>query len=72
MPILPLFGANHCLQLLHMSKSFIFIEETEECINDFDIGYMIRPNFHVNKSFKEQVINFMNNNFGALAQPSFF
>ena len=69
MPILPLLGGNHRLPLLHMSKSLIWIEETEERINEFEIGYMINPNFHVDKYFKEQVINGMNNMFGALTQP---
>ena len=30
---------------------------------------MINTNFHVNKSFKEQVINCINDTFGALTQP---
>ena len=51
-PILPLLGANHRLPLLHKDKSFIWLEETEEHINEFEIGYTINPNFHVNKAFK--------------------
>ena len=51
-PIFPLLGANHRLPLLHMNKGFIWIEETTELINEFDIGYMINPTFNVNKYFK--------------------
>ena len=49
MPMLPLLGYNHCLPLLHMDKTFIWIEETGERINEFEIGCMINPTFHVNK-----------------------
>ena len=41
MSIQSLFGANHCLPLFHMAKSFIWLEETKELINKFFIGYMI-------------------------------
>ena len=53
--MLPLLGASHRLQLLYIYKGFIYIEEIGELINEFDIGYMINPTLHVNKSFKEQV-----------------
>ena len=68
MPILPLLGDNNCLLLLYMDNFFIWIEETKEHINEFDIGYIINPNFHVNKSFRDQVEKFMNTTFGALTQ----
>ena len=54
MPMLSLLGAYHPLPLLHMAKSFIWIEETRECINEFSIGYMIDPTFNINKSFKKK------------------
>ena len=69
MPMLPLLVPNNRLPLLHMSNCFIFIEETGERINEFDIGYMINPSLHVNKAFRDQVEKFINNTFGALTQP---
>ena len=38
-----------------MHKRFIWLEETGERINESEIGCMINPSLHVNKSFKEQV-----------------
>ena len=67
--MLPLLGDNHCLPLLHMAKSFIWLEEKSYCINDFAIGYMINPTLHINKAFKEQVEKYTNNTFGTLTQP---
>ena len=64
-----MLGANHSLPLLHKAKFFIWLEETKERINDIDSGYMIYPNLHVNKSFREKVDKFKNNMFGALTQP---
>ena len=52
-----LLGIDHCLPLLHMAKRFIWIEETGKRINEFGIGYMINPSFHVNKVFKQLVEN---------------
>ena len=52
MPKLTLLGDNNSLPLLHMGKSFIWIEETKERINEFEIGYTINPNLHVNKAFR--------------------
>ena len=69
MHMLPLLGDNHCLPLSHMAKHFIWIEETGERINEFDIGYMINPNFYVNKLFRDQVEKCNNTTFGALTQP---
>ena len=57
MPMFPLLGDNHRLLLLHMVKRFIWIEETGERINKFDIGYIIHLSFYVNKTFKNQVEN---------------
>ena len=53
MTMLLLFWDNHRLPLLHMAERFIWIEEKGECINEFEIGYMINPRFCVNKAFKE-------------------
>ena len=69
MPISPLLGANNCLPLLHRAKIFIWLEETGERINEFEIGYMINPNLHVNKTFRYQVEKCMNTTFGAITQP---
>ena len=55
MPMLPLLGDNHRLPLLHIAKSFIWINETKKRINESKIGYMINPSFNVNKSFRDQV-----------------
>ena len=59
-----LFGTNCCRPLLHMAKRYIWLEETNESINQLYIGYMINPNFHKNKAFKEQVKGCLKNTFG--------
>ena len=48
-----LLGTNHCLPLSHMDKSYIWLEETNEDINEFSIGYMINPNLIIEKYFKD-------------------
>ena len=35
MHIKSLLGSNHCMPLSHMAKSYIWIEETNECINKY-------------------------------------
>ena len=50
-----LFGVNHCLPLLNMSKNFVYIHNIEERIIEFVIGYMFNPTLHVKKTLKEQV-----------------
>ena len=40
-PLLQLLGVNHCLPLLHMSKNFVCIHNTEEHINKLAIGCMV-------------------------------
>ena len=52
MQIQSLLGTNHRLPLSHMAKSHIWLEETNERINEFSIGYMINPNLSINKAFK--------------------
>ena len=68
MPMLPLLGENRCLPLLHMAKRFIWLEETKERINGFDIRYIINPGLNVNKSFRDQVKTFMLAKFGEITQ----
>ena len=69
MPMLPFLGDNHRIRLLNMDKHFIWIEKTGECINEFDIGYMINPILHVNIALRDKVVKCMNTIFGALTQP---
>ena len=68
-PMLPLLGDNHRLPLFHMAKKTIWLEEAGKFINEFEIGYMINPSLHVNKSFRDQVGKFINTTFGAFTQP---
>ena len=63
-----LLGDYHRLPLLHMAKHFIFLEETNQRINEFSIGYMMNPNLSINKAFKEQVTKCMKTKFGAMTQ----
>ena len=67
--MLSLLVGNHRLPLLHMDKSFIFINETKQRINKFTIGYIINPNFSMNKVFREQVEKCINTTFGPITQP---
>ena len=50
-----MLGTNHRLPLSYMAKSFIWIEEKNQRINELSIAYMMNPNLHKNKSFREQV-----------------
>ena len=52
-----------------MSERFIWIEETGECMNEIEIGYIINQSLHMNKSFIYQVGKCMNTTFGVLTQP---
>ena len=63
-----MLGGNHCIPLLHIAKRFIWIEETGEHINGFEVGYMINPSLHVNKSFREEGDKCIDNIFVALTQ----
>ena len=47
--------ANCRMPLLHMSKSYIWIEETNQRINEFSIGYTMNPTLYRNRAFKYQV-----------------
>ena len=55
MEIQSLLGTNHRLPLSYMDKSYIWLQETNQRINEFSIGYIMNPNLSINKSFKEQV-----------------
>ena len=46
--------ANWCMPLLHMSKSYILIKETNQRINEFTFGYMIIPNLFKNRYLKNK------------------
>ena len=50
-----LLGTNHRLPLSYMAKSYIYLEEKKQHINDFYIGYTMNPNLNLNKAFREQV-----------------
>ena len=63
-----LLGTKHYLPLSHMDKSYIWLEETNQRINDFSIGYMKNPNFIIDKYFKAQVKIYVKNTFGTMAQ----
>ena len=47
-----------------MSKSYFWLEETNQRINDFSIGYMMNPNFNRKKGSKDQVKTFFKTTFG--------
>ena len=55
MGIQSLLGTNRRFPLSHMDRSYIWIEETNQRINEFPIGCMMNPNFSTNKVFREQV-----------------
>ena len=50
-----MLAANCCMPLLHMSKIYIWIEEKNQRINEFSIGYMMNPTLFKNRDFKDQV-----------------
>ena len=41
-----LLGTNHLLPLSHMAKSYIWLEEKNQRIHEFSIGYMMNPNMN--------------------------
>ena len=47
--------ANCRMPLLHISKTYIWVEEPNQRINEFSFGYMMNPTLFKNISFKEQV-----------------
>ena len=50
-----MLGINHGPPLSHMAKSYIWLEETNQRIDEFSIGYMTNPNLNMNKVYREQV-----------------
>ena len=63
-----LLGTNHCSPLSYMAKSYIWLGETNECINEFQIGNIMNPNLSISKAFKEQVTKCMETTFYAMTQ----
>ena len=61
---------NHCLPLSHMAKTYIWIEEKNQRINEFSIGYAMNPDLSINKAFKEQVKICMKTAFGTMTQQN--
>ena len=54
-PLMPLVRVNHRPPILHMSKRIAHCYSTDETINQFTIGYIIKPSLHCNKLIREQV-----------------
>ena len=52
------------MPLLHMSKIYIWIEETSQRINELSIGYIMNPTLNRNRAFKDQVKVCLNHTFG--------
>ena len=50
-----MLGTNHRLPLSNMDQSLIWLEETNQRINEFSIVYMMNPNLHKNKTFRDQL-----------------
>ena len=46
-----------------MAKSYIWLEETNQRIHEFSIGYMMNPNLNMKKYFREQVKVCLKNTF---------
>ena len=59
-----ILGTNFLMPLLHMSKSYIWLEVQNQRINEFSIGYMMNPNFNRNRAFRDQVRVFLKNTLG--------
>ena len=63
-----LYGTNHSMPLSHLDKSYIWLEEKNQLINEFSTGYIMSPNLSINRAFKEQVKIYMTTTFGTLTQ----
>ena len=63
MDIQYLLGNNHRLPLSHISRIYIWLEEKNQRINEFSIGYMMNPNLSINKAFRDQVKVCLKNTF---------
>ena len=51
-----------------MAKSYIWLEEKNQCINNFSIVYMMNPNLSMKKDFKEQVKIYVKTTFATTTQ----
>ena len=58
-------GDNCSIPLTHMSNRKIWIEETNERINEFSFAYMLNTKLNKSKAFKYKVKRCLNNTFGA-------
>ena len=59
-----MLGTNCHMPLLHMSKSYICLEETNQRINEFSIGYTTNPTLFRNRAFKDKVNLCLKHTFG--------
>ena len=59
---------NYCMPLSHMYKRYIWLEETNQRINELSIGYMMNPNLSINRAFKGEVKIYMKTAFGTMTQ----
>ena len=57
--------SNCRMTLTHISNRKNWIEETNNCINEFSFAYMLNPKLNKNKAFKDQVKSCLSNTFGA-------
>ena len=60
-----LLGSNCRIPLLHMSKRKVYIEITNERINEFSFAYMCNPHLYRHKVFTEQLKICLSSTFGA-------
>ena len=60
-----MLGANCCIPLIHISNGKIWIEETNQRIDEFSFAYMLNPHLNMNRAFKDQVKTCLSNTFGA-------
>ena len=47
-------GVQSFSTVIYLAKHFIWIEETGELINEFEIRYIINPILHVKKTLKNK------------------
>ena len=63
MDIKSMLGTNHRHPLLHMAKSYTWLEEKNQSIHEFSIEYMMNSNFNTHKFFREKVKACLKNTF---------
>ena len=59
-----MLGTNFRMPLLHMSKSYIWLEETNQRINDFSIEYIMNPTLYRDRACRYQVKVCLKHKFG--------